>query len=215
MKSARTFARTPIRHALCVAMPIALATLSTPVHAVVEAGHWSVYNTTFDASYNGANLEVDIHQTPEGDYTGTFFKYDPQAGTLQYLTHNVDEGSTLFVTRPGQLINDQTMISLGAGDRLNSPSNIAQVGSDFYIGGATEKMSDPGFQWNDQHWTVFGWAHLRADASGKLQLVDSAVSFKEGGIIAGSLAIPEPGTWAMMGLGLIGIALTTRRRTTS
>jgi len=209
-----TSTRTPICHALCAALPIALAALSTSAHAVVEAGHWSVYNTAING-YNGSNLELAIDQTPQGDYTGTFFKYDHQAGTLQYLTQNVDEGSTLFVTRPGQLINDQTLATLPTSDRLSSSNNIALVGNDFYVGGATEKFSDPGFQWNDQHWTVFGWAHLRADASGQLQLVDSAVSFKEGGIVAGTLAVPEAGTWSMMGLGLIGLALATRRRTTS
>jgi hypothetical protein len=193
-----------------------LAALSPTAHAVVESGHWSVYSTPLDRNdpYS-TNLSLAIDQTPAGDYTGSFFRYDPLAGTLQFVTLNVDEGSTLFVTRPGQLINDQTIANLPAGDRLSYSNNLVQVGSDFYVGGATEKFTDPEFQWNDQHWTVFGWAHLRADASGQLQLVDSAVSFNEGGIVAGTLAVPEAGTWSMMGLGLIGVALATRRRTTS
>jgi hypothetical protein len=96
-------------------------------------------------------------------------------------------------------------------DQASFSANFAQVGSDFYLGGATEKYNDPGFQYNDQHWTVFGWAHLKVDASGKLQVLDSAMSFNEGGIVAGSLAVPEASTCSMMALSLVGLGALRRQ----
>lgn len=192
------------------ALGLLLAGLNT-AHAAVESGHWEVINQNVGYAFDH-NLGIIVDQTPDGDYTGTFLNYDAKAGSLSFVTYNTDEGSTLFVTRPGQFINDQTVINLPASDRVSFSSNVAQVGTDFYLGVATEKFSDPGFQFNDQQWTVFGWAHFKADAQGKLQIVDSAMSFNEGGIVAGSLAVPEASTWSLMALGLFGLAVATRQK---
>jgi hypothetical protein len=84
------------------------------------------------------------------------------------MTYNFDEGSTLFITRPGELINDETMGNFASKEQLLFTHGPIAADNDFYIGGATEKFTGPGFQHNDKHWIVFGWAQLKADASGKL-----------------------------------------------
>lgn len=140
-----------------------------------------------------ANLFIDMGQTVAGDDTGTMFDYDSPAGTLLFGARNADEGSLLFVTRPGQLINNTTVAKLAVKDLLIPSANATQVGRDFYIGGATESLLDAGYLPDDQHWTVFGWLHLNAD-------------------VAGTLAVPEVGTWSLMGLGLCGLALAARQK---
>jgi PEP-CTERM motif len=200
-----------IKHSVGAMVGLVLAGL-TNAHAAVESGHWRAFAIPTTTSNGGANLNIQIDQTPLGDYTGTLLSYDSKAGTLKFVTYNVDEGSKLFVTRPGQFINDNTLVNLAYADRLSFSDNVAKVGTDFYVGGATEKFSDPGFDAYDQHWTVFGWAHLKLDANGQLQVVDSAVSFNEGGIVAGSLAVPEASTWSLMALGLVGLSWATRQQ---
>jgi hypothetical protein len=179
---------------------------------VVEAGHWKVSNGTRPNQNPRGNLFIDMDQTVAGDHTGTMFAYDSTAGTLLFGARNADEGSLLFVTRPGQLINDTTVEKLAAKDLLIPSATAAQVDRDFYIGGATESFLDAGYLADDKHQTVFGWLHLKANAAGKLQIVDSAMSFNEGGIGAGALPVPEAGTWSLMGLGLCALALATRQK---
>lgn len=210
MKHQRLFSAK--KHTFALAAAAGLMLFQHGANATVESGHWRVLNQGFGNNL-GDNLTILVDQTPGGDYTGTFLKYDATAGTLAFVTYNTDEGSTLFVTRPGQVINDDALIKLPAQDALSFSSNVAHVGTDFYLAAATEKFSDPGFQFNDTHWTVFGWAHLKADANGKLQLIDSAMSFNEGGIVTGTLAVPEASTWSMMGLGLFGLAALHRQKT--
>lgn len=82
---------------------------------------------------------------------------------------------------------------------------IAAVGQEFYLGGRTRTAYINGY------FDTFGWAHFKVDATGQLKLLDSAVAFNEGGIIVGTLqAVPEPSTWALMGLGLAALAWRTR-----
>jgi len=206
-----------VKHTRClsskvIALALLMATAASSAHAVVEAGHWKVSNGARPNQNPRSNLFIDMDQTVGGDYTGTMFAYDSAAGTLLFGARNADEGSLLFITRPGQVINDTTVAKLPAKDLLIPSATAAQVGRDFYIGGATESFSDAGYLADDKHWTVFGWLHLKADAAGKLQIVDSAMSFNEGGIVAGALPVPEAGTWSLMGLGLCGLALATRQK---
>ncbi|TBO28352.1 PEP-CTERM sorting domain-containing protein [Aquabacterium lacunae] len=188
------------RTAKAAACTLALAAAHLSAHAVVEAGHWRF---TQDPAGQFGNFSVLVDQTVGGDYTGTFFDYDPSAGTLTYKTFNVDEGSEVWVTQPGAVIDNRFKPSLQNGQ------TTAVVGTDFYLGAATSSATDPGFSWATlSNRTSFGWAHFRADSSGKLTLVDSAMAFREPGIVVGTLsAVPEPSTWALMALGLASLAV--------
>jgi hypothetical protein len=185
------------------------AAFSLSAHAVVESGHWEVFNNTV-GTY-GDNVAIAVDQTASGDHTGSFFNYDAANGTLRLVSWNIDEGSELVVARPGDIANSTYFPSA-----WTYPSEVAPVyvGQDFYLAAATSSVSDPGVTWeNFRTRTSFGWAHFRADSNGNLTIVDSAMAFRESGIIVGTLItpVPEPSTWAFMSLGLLGVGLARKR----
>jgi len=187
----------------------ALLTMAgTSAHALVEAGHWRMQSDALSV-YFGVQ-QVTIDQTPGGDYTGTSFTYNAQDGTLRFAGRSMDEGSQMFLTTPGALLTNETIAALPAAAFLQSPEH---VGTDFYLGGRTRTFSE-GYTWDKPNfYTTFGWAHIRVDAGGLLQVVDSAVAFREGGIIVGTtVAVPEPSTFLLVGAGLLGIGLARQRR---
>ncbi|MFT3857721.1 MAG: PEP-CTERM sorting domain-containing protein [Aquabacterium sp.] len=193
-----TAPHTPATRTL-IAATLALA--ASCAQATVEPGHWSV-------STSGNQVAINVHQTPDGDGTGTFLTRDARAGTLTYVTSNVDEGSLLFIVKPGDEVSLANLSGLtGFG------SQAVKVGQDFYLGAATRSYTDPGFSYNT--WTSFGWAHFQVNSQGALQIVDSAMAFREPGIIVGTLqtTVPEPGTWAIMALGLLALAGLRQTRT--
>ena len=183
-----------MRKALSFAVLAAAITLTTtPAYAQVESGHWKVFNYKDKAPPNGLgdNTTISIDQTPAGDYTGTFLKYNPWAATLQFITLNTDEGSTLYLVKPGDIISNATKAHLTSFSQASLKT--LKVGWDFYLAVATTSFSDPGFSWqNLSHSTSFGWAHFKMNWLGKLTIVDSAMAFRETGIVVGKLqAAPQ------------------------
>lgn len=188
-----------IQHALAAAA----LTLSAQAHALVEAGHW--VPSPYTGSSGSDNFSVSVDQTPEGDFTGVFMHY--AAGVLTGVGMNADEGAYLYVVKAGDVFTNASSASAAAVGRI-TPLN---VGTDFYLAAKTRSYTDPGFSYENSFYTSFGWAHFKVDSLGLPQLQESTMAFREGGIIVGTLqAVPEPGTLALMGVGLAALAWRTR-----
>ncbi len=184
---------------------------SMAAQAVVQTGGWS-----YGLDTSGVN-RLTVQQSPSG--AGGFYSvqttYDALAGTLTFGSPTLGAPADFFVVTPGQVISGSTLADLKKqGTFANSVASGLFVTKDFYLGTATINVTDPEFSWATAATTrtIYGWAHLQVQANGTLQIVDSAMAFHEPGIKVGTLqAIPEPGTWALMGIGLVGLAAVRRR----
>ncbi|MDE2401043.1 MAG: PEP-CTERM sorting domain-containing protein [Burkholderiales bacterium] len=182
-----------VKHTLGMA---ALA-LAGQAYAVVETGHWGVLSSS-----SFGNFAVNVDQTVGADLTTVFMNYT--SGQLSGVTYTVDEGAQMYLVQPGDVF---TQASSALATNVFGTTPIT-VGTDFYLAAKTRSFSDPGFSWDT--YTSFGWAHFKVDGSGTPQLLESAMAFRENGIVVGTLtvpAVPEPSTVAlMMEAGLAGLA---------
>jgi hypothetical protein len=214
----------------CIAAGLIAAWFSPLSQATVVPGDWRIDGL----KENGiTTLALRVFQSPGGlagdGGTGEDWRYDIKAGTLTWAGSFLDEGATFFVVSPGQAIGQaqadaaasrgkMTLNQIPVMDEsaLENGDTAHVFGNDFWLGVGTTLSTDPGFPGftNSNKRTSFGWAHIRSFYDGTFTLMDSAMAYRESGIVVGTLqAIPEPGTWAMMGLGVVGLA-AVRRRTT-
>jgi hypothetical protein len=197
------------------ALGAAALLLSFQAQAVVEAGHWG---STTVPPFSGVNFTIRVDQTQGGDYTDTYMFYN--GNTLTGEGAHTDEGADIFVVKAGDVLSNAFIANTAPpfimgpsiAQGLPRQSNVA-VGHDFYLGTRTRSFSDPGFTYEGSFFSSFGWAHFKTDSAGQLQLLDSAMAFREGGIVVGTLqAVPEPSSAALMALGLICLALAWRQQ---
>lgn len=199
----------------CLLPILALMAAAPQAQAHVAAGQFALL-----PDGNATSWQLQINQTPAGDYTGQFFTF--QRGVITGTTYNIDEGSDLFVVTPGAAFTNTSVnakafpyLMGNSKYRLGMTTQPVQVGTDFWLGARTSSYTDPGFDWSDPNFfDSFGWAHIQVDKLGALHLLDSAMAFREAGIVVGSLqAVPEPSSLAIVLTGLALVGLSSLRTT--
>jgi hypothetical protein len=177
-------------------------------HAVVISDTQILLSPT---SEFGADYAITAVQAPDRfDPTTLWFSKVDSASqsTLTPITWNVDEEADYYLAQAGTAVTLQTLSSgqftplfkLDQAFSLNVPLN-----SDFYLAVATSDGSS-----SNPVRDVFGWVHLKNDASG-LSILGSAMAYGEGGIVVGTTTpVPEPDTFALASVGLAALALGLR-----
>ena len=159
--------------------------------------------------FTGAEIHV-LQNPTNGNYTG--FSLPPQGGNIFLFNPIVDEGVRTFLVSPNDPISLQP-IQANSYPELTFPNTYFFAnGATFYLGFYT------GPRWilpeTDPHTyedPLFGWAKF-VNKQGVIQLLDSALEYKGGGIFAGTqtiIPIPEP---SGLTLGLLGAFLLACRR---
>ena len=159
-------------------------------------------NPASGASYTGFLLHPQGRTPPSSPSINTF-QFDPI----------VDIGVRVFFVSANDPISLQP-IHNGSYQELTIPNSyVFNSGSPFYVGLYTGNQS---FAPQDGIYSdpLFGWARL-VNNNGVIQLLDSALVYQGGGIIAGTqtiIPVPEPTTFGLAAVGLIVLSFRQVRR---
>lgn len=194
----------------------AIALIATgSAQAYVQSGVVTLDPYTGPAVYPGLSADFVLHFGSRPASLG--LQYSPTLLSFPFITADAD--IALRLTTPGEVLTADTFKLPNPAATPQGLSLAGVNGKDFYLAGmVTTGPRDPGEPaWDPLSSPVvqrFGWAHFVVNAQGVLTVADSAMAYVEQGIVAGTVqAVPEPGTFALMGLGLIGVvALRQTRR---
>lgn len=154
--------------------------------------------------------------TISGNFGGVFAgqNFDPQAATFTLLT---DEGTNVLLGASYEAT------SLTAGSTLNGqPFNFVFQGSGYYFGQLLSGLDNTVGQGNEILFN-YGLRGFRGSST-DFQTNAGTVRITSGTDIvttitpgAATAAVPEPATWSLMllGVGMVGAGLRSRRRNTS
>jgi hypothetical protein len=211
---ARFIKRTAVASAIGAGMLLAA---SSAAAQIIYSGP---VNLTIPVSTNGLYLNVvtganNLPPPGTGGLTVPGWDINPWSSTgLAFFNPASPAGGVYVVTAPGFVANLAPGASIGAGGLFGSGTgtNTAQwnLNSDDNVFG---------FRFfNEASGTVhYGWARLSLGASPidpARMLTEYAFEATPGLAIQAGV-VPEPGTYALMGLGLAGVALWARRRRVS
>lgn len=112
----------------------------------------------------------------------------------------------LYFTELGNLAQRDTSGNLQAGGGLTNTGDFQNLLPNVYWSG-TEYATNTDFAW------YFRFDGGRQDVSSKLNLTNFfALAVRDGDVAPVSDPIPEPPTWTLLGIGLIGIAVVSIRK---
>lgn len=177
-------------------------TYSGPFLGLPGFGITVTYNPT-DGYTTGFSLDP-IGKTQPTVYTNTF--------EYHYI---LDVGVRAFLVSPNQAISQQAIQSGSYTELMSFTDYVFNDNSPFYVGLYTgnQNFYPPDGIYSDP---LFGWARL-VNNQGVIQLLDSALSYKAGGIYVGTqnlIPVPEPSGVALLFLSgsAWGIWRLRRRR---
>ena len=150
----------------------------------------------------GANYGISVHQEQFG--AGLLLSLDntgilrPVAGTagIKHVWYSTNQGDVFDFTYVSSR-SDYFWLSFPPQKQIDTNLNVPFYLS-FWVGGNLDNSLPSGF---------YGWAKLERNNVG-MALLDSAIAPDGLGIVVGtSTAVPEPSTYALMGLGLLVILI--------